>query len=448
MNGAVKPTGGMLAGFGNRYDVLHSRMGNDMEVLTGIRVFFCLMLWGVSGVVAAASLPGSTIPAGVGVNIHFTRGNTQSLDMIAAAGIRVVRMDFTWSSIEKSKGVYDWSAYDELLSNLESRGLQAYFVLDYSNAIYEQTRVSWVGASPSTSYVSSPQHPLSVTAFSNWAKAAAQHFAGHNIIWEIWNEPNLATFWKLQANVAQYNTLALATCSAIKGADASATVIGPATSGFPWDFLTSVLSSGLLNCIDAVSVHSYQTPSTVPENAAADYSKLAALIAQYAPSSRANQIQMISGEWGYYTASSSGVSPATQANYVVRQQLANLLSGVNLSVWYDWMNDGSDSSAPEDNFGLVNTDLSAKPSYTALQAMTQQLSGYHLQGRIATGNAQEYVLAFVNANGQIKFAYWTAGSARAVSLTPVVAGMQLSLLSLSLTGTPQYTDVLGVLAGS
>lgn len=419
-----------------------------MDVFTRVKSLFCILLLASGGPVAAASLPGTTIPAGVGVNIHFTRGNTQSLDLIAAAGIRVVRTDFTWSSIEKSRGVYDWSAYDELVANLETRGLQPYFILDYSNALYEQMRVSWVGAAPTGSYISSPQHPQSVTAFSNWAKAAAQHFSGHNIIWEIWNEPNLATFWTLQPNVAQYNTLALSTCSAIKSADSSAIVVGPATSGFPWDFLTSVLSSGLLNCIDAVSVHAYQTPSTIPENAASDFSKLAALIAQYAPASRASQIQIISGEWGYYTTSNGVVTPAIQAYYVVRQQLSNLLSGVNLSVWYDWMNDGSDTSNPEQNFGLVNTDLSAKPSYTALQTMTQQLAGYHLQSRLPTSNPQDYVLAFINASGQIKIVYWTVAGAHTLSLVPLISTLQLPLLSLSMTATPQYTGVLGVLLGS
>lgn len=419
-----------------------------MDVFSRIRIVLGALLLAAAESVAAANLPGATIPAGVGVNIHFIVGNTQSLDLIAAAGIRVVRMDFYWNSTEKSKGIYDWSAYDQLVSNLEARGLQPYFVLDNSNALYEQTRTSWIGAYPSAKYLPSPQHPLSVTAFSAWAKAAAVHFAGHNVIWEIWNEPNLASFWKPQANVTQYNTLAISTCNAIRSGDSSAVVVGGSISGFDWAFLTPVLSSGLLNCIDAFSVHPYRSPSSSPETAASDYAQLATLIAKYTPSSRTTKIQILSGEWGYYTTSSGGVSTSTQGDYVVRQQLSNLLNSVNLSIWYDWMNDGSDTTDPEDNFGLVNTDLSAKPAYTALQTMTQQLSGYHYQSRLSTGNTQDYVLAFVNASGQIKIVYWTTGTAHNVSLTPVVGGLQLSILSMSLTASPQYTSVLGVLLGT
>lgn len=414
-----------------------------MDVFTRAKAILGALLLVSMGPVCAATLPSSTIPAGVGVNIHFVRGNTQSLDMIAAAGIRVVRMDFAWNATERSKGVYDWSAYDELVSNLESRGLQPYFTLDYSNALHEQTRATWVGAYPSGSYVPAPQHSYSVAAFAAWAKAAAAHFAGHNVIWEIWNEPNQAAFWKPLPNAMQYTTLSRATCGAIKSADPSAMVTGPATAWAPIDFLTTVLSSGVLDCIDAVSIHPYRD---TPESAASDYANVAALIAQYAPPSRASRIQIVSGEWGYHT-TDAGVSPAAQADYVVRQQLSNLLNGVKLSIWYDWMNDGTDTTNAEHNFGLVNTDLSAKPAYTALKTMTQQLSGYHFQSRLSTGNAADYVLAFVNGSGQVKIVYWTTGTAHSVSLAPLVGTLQLSTVNLSLTQSPQYTDILGVLPG-
>src|SRR6476646_7511818 len=86
-----------------------------------------------------AELPGPVLPAGVGVNIHFTRGHEKDLDMIAAAGFKFIRMDFGWAGIERHKDHYDWTAYDELTSNLELRGLHAVYILDYSNPLYEET---------------------------------------------------------------------------------------------------------------------------------------------------------------------------------------------------------------------------------------------------------------------------------------------------------------------
>jgi hypothetical protein len=59
--------------------------------------------------------------------------------LIAAAGLKFVRMDLGWSGIERKQGAYDWSAFDELMANLERRGLRALFILDYSNRLYEET---------------------------------------------------------------------------------------------------------------------------------------------------------------------------------------------------------------------------------------------------------------------------------------------------------------------
>ena len=90
----------------------------------------------------AAEIPDNVLPNGVGVNIHFTRGNAKDLDLIAAAGFKVVRMDFLWGRTERRKGEYDWSEYDELTTELERRGIRPYYILDYSNPLYEATVIT------------------------------------------------------------------------------------------------------------------------------------------------------------------------------------------------------------------------------------------------------------------------------------------------------------------
>src|ERR1700752_4370800 len=90
----------------------------------------------------AAEVPEQVLPQGVGINIHFVRGHDKDLDLIAAAGFKVVRMDFSWSAIERHKDRYDWAEYDELTTNLEKRGIRPMYILDYSNPLYEETVVS------------------------------------------------------------------------------------------------------------------------------------------------------------------------------------------------------------------------------------------------------------------------------------------------------------------
>src|SRR5437016_7858018 len=93
------------------------------------------LLGGFPGLGRAAELPEPVLPAGVGVNIHFTTGHEKDLDLIAAAGFRFIRMDFGWGGVERKKGEYDWSAYDGLTANLDKRGLRAIYILDYSNSL-------------------------------------------------------------------------------------------------------------------------------------------------------------------------------------------------------------------------------------------------------------------------------------------------------------------------
>ena len=401
-----------------------------------------------------ADLPELVLPQGVGVNIHFTRGHERDLDLIAAAGFKFIRMDFGWGGTERKKGEYNWAAYDELTANLEKRGLRALYILDYSNPLYEETVVS---KNPITGKehkdTASPQHPESVTAFARWAGAAAKHFAGRRIIWEIWNEPNIS-FWKPKPDVQQYTALALATAKAVRAADPNATIIGPATSEVPMKFLEEFFAAGALAHLDAVSVHPYRSYKKGSETAAEDYAKLRALIEKHAPTPAKKNLPIISGEWGYSTFTNKGVSLETQAAFLARQQLANLYAGVPISIWYDWKNDGTDLGEREHNFGTVTHDLQPKPAYLAVQTLTRELSGYRIEERLATGT-NDFVL-LLSRGAERKLAAWTTGesheatmgglnfeSASAISGDgkPAEAKLTRRSLSLKLTALPQYVTL-------
>ena len=384
-------------------------------------------------------IPEPVLPAGVGVNIHFVTGHQRDLDLIASAGFKFVRMDFGWGGIERKRGEYDWSGYDELTANLEKRGIRAIYILDYSNPLYEEEVTSpnpISGKQHKTT--ASPQHPESVAAFAKWAAAAAKHFSGRKIIWEIWNEPNIQ-FWQPKPDAQQYAVLALATCKAIRESDPRSTIVGPATSGFPWEFIETLFKSGALEYLDAVSVHPYRNYSKPPESAAADYAKLREMIDRYAPAAKKNKLPILSGEWGYAT-HNKGLSLEKQAAFAARQQLANLLNNVPLSIWYDWKNDGDDPNEGEHNFGTVLSDLKPKPAYTAIQTMTLELSGYRITRRHETGNEKDFVLVLTDANGNCKLAAWTTGDQHNITLNVNLASPLTKALRVTTRWTGE-TDV-------
>jgi hypothetical protein len=301
-----------------------------------------------------------------------------------------------------------------------------------------------------------PRHPESVAAFARWAGAAAVHFRGRGVVWEVWNEPNIG-FWRPRPDVKEYATLLLATIRAVRGAEAGALVVAPATSEFPWSFLETLFATpGVLEGLDGISVHPYR--SRAPETVVEDYVRLRALIeAQAPPGKRA--LPILSGEWGY-SSYSGGVSPEVQAAYLVRQQLVNVWQGVPVSIWYDWKNDGSDPKEREHHFGTVTAALEPKPAYRALQVLTRELAGYRVVRRLAvepveSGDSRAYVFLLNRDGVPPKLAAWSGDRSQVVyvetDLEPgdgvaVVDGLgqpaELKLegkrLRLELQALPQY----------
>jgi hypothetical protein len=387
----------------------------DTELTQSLMKRFVCALTLCAAAASAADLPPLVFPEGVGVNIHFVRGHQRDLDMIRDAGFKFIRMDFGWSAIEKKKGEYNWSDYDELTANLEKRGIRPIYILDYGNALYEEKMGSTNPITKKQVFeVASPQHPESVAAFARWAAAAAKHFKGKRVVWEIWNEPNIS-FWKPKPNADQYATLALATAKAVREADPDATIIGPASSEFPWPFLETFLKSGVLEYIDAVSVHPYRSRRKPPETAAADYAKLRKFIEQYAPNDTKRKTPIISGEWGY-SSNTKNISVQTQAVFLARQQIANVMNGIPISIWYDWKNDGKDPNENEHNFGTVDYDLTPKPAYIAAQTLTRELNGFHIAHPVKTTSTNDVILLLANGGGATKMVAWTSGKEHTVKI--------------------------------
>eukprot|EP00456_Euglypha_rotunda_P028684 TRINITY_DN22639_c0_g1_i1.p1 TRINITY_DN22639_c0_g1~~TRINITY_DN22639_c0_g1_i1.p1 ORF type:complete len:491 (+),score=69.92 TRINITY_DN22639_c0_g1_i1:178-1473(+) len=344
-----------------------------------------------------------------------------------ATGYKIARMDFGWSGIEKQKGVYDFSAYDNLLSQLEAQGVRPYWILDYSNPMYDNGL--------------SPYDDAGRTAFANFAVAAAQHFKGHNIIWEMYNEPNIG-FWTPTPNVTAYAQLAVAVGQAYVDAGiADQTIyIGPATSGFDWNFITGCFTGGVLKYFDAVSIHPYRPTNDIPETVLNDYAQLRSLISQYA-TNPGSPPPIVSGEWGYTTCGpcnpdyNNQAALSTQAKYLARQWLTNALANIPVSIFYDWKDDGTDQTSPEERFGTVQNAYNnstvphtPKPSFIAAQTIQKYLppTKYTLSSRVnamivgqSTVDANIYVLAFRSGGSNTTgYAIWKTDDSTSCSNIP------------------------------
>jgi hypothetical protein len=374
-------------------------------------------------------IPEAVVPMGLGVNIHFIEPPPRDVDMIAAAGFRFIRMDFSWVHIERKKGEYDFSGYAKLVDALAQRGIRPLFILDYGNPLYDNDMA--------------PHTDEGRQAFARFAAAGAAKFKGRGVLWELWNEPNIF-FWRPRPNVNDYMALAKVALPAVRKADPNATIIAPATAGMDMNFMERCFEQGLLELIDAVSVHPYRRQP--PETVTRDYQRLRALIARHAP--KGESIPILSGEWGY---SVTWIPKEQQGQYLARQFLTNLMNDVPLSIWYDWHDDGQDPKEQEHNFGTVTWDYQPKPAYVAAQTLIKELSGFRFTKRLSLSSENDYALLFSKGKEQ-KLALWTTGDTHKVDLNlDVPSATVVSMTgekrtvtttdgkwSLELSGSPQY----------
>ncbi|MCY9026863.1 glycoside hydrolase family 5 protein [Priestia megaterium] len=335
-----------------------------------------------------------SIPGGLGVSIH-SNITDEDIQMIADAGFKWVRIDIFWERVETKKGHYDFknSGYDKLNKKLKDHNIKPYYILNYSNSLYEKDR----------SIVTDGGR----TAFSEFVKATTKRYKNQGGIWEIWNEPNIALFWENQPSYEDYARLVKVVAPIIKKQDPSGLVVAPAIStlnnnGLSW--LNEVLDQNILNEIDAISVHPYRLTS--PETVVNDYRKLKKMIKLYTD----KDIPIISSEWGYSMADRElPLTETQQAKYLTRMFLINLQEDIPVSIWYDWKNDGNDPDDKQHNYGITFNDSTQKLSYNAIQTLTTNLKEYTFSKTIKYGRADNHILEFKNADGKKALVFWTTG---------------------------------------
>lgn len=357
------------------------------------------------------------VPAGFGVNVHFSQPAPGEMQMLVDSDIKWLRVDFLWQYTEKEKGKYDFSIFEPLVKQAKENNIGLIFILAYGNTLYND-------GGP-------PRSEETIQAFASWATAAAKHFQNHGILWEVWNEPSGDMFWPPKRNVGEYNKLALAVGKKFQTEVPGEILIGPALSRMDWDYLEANFKAGLLNYWSGVSVHPYRE-RLHPETFGRDVPRLKKLIARYAPAGK--KIPIISGEWGYPSIEGD-VDEQTQAAYLVRMYLTNLAQGIPLSIWYDWRDDGQDPKNREHHFGTVyqkfypgrTPAFDPKPAFHAMKTLTHQLKGFRFSDRLPPKDDNDYILVFSKPSGshtsEKRLVFWTSSPKKEIYKIALGKGM-------------------------
>jgi hypothetical protein len=309
------------------------------------------------------------VRSGWGVSIHALEDPDADYAHMAAAGIRVVRMDLNWARTEPARGQYDWSYADALVTKAAAHNLRPLLILAYSNPVYDGPSAAPRGIRMQAA----PARPDTDAAFARWAAAAAQHFRSAQPILEIWNEPNQDRFWQPGSSADGYAGLAADTCQAIRAAAPDTMILAPALSNTPpllpaSPFLDRFARSPAARCVSAISIHPYLFMGAIDGGVnwwRGVSSHLAGLGLTKPLANSESGLSTYSGR----------LSDVDQASYLVRMFVQDAAAGLPVSIWYDWQDDGTNPNEPEHHFGLKNHDGQPKPAYSALKTLTSAIGG-------------------------------------------------------------------------
>jgi len=328
---------------------------------------------------------------GSGLSVQFTDNYLhlpdwrERLALASTLGAAIVRIDLNWPWVEQQPGHYDWSLYDSYAAEMEKLRLRPLFILNRPNPLHGTPYTAVVDGAPHRG-PQPPSTPSQIAAFTRWAAAAAERYRHLHPIWEIWNEPDQDGFWPPKPNPQDYVTLARETCRTIKQHVPDAFVTGPAAAQIPtvWrprkPLMQALLNDKeLLSCLDALSLHTHRF-GQLPETVSRDYAVLRNNYLAAWPAEVPRK-PIIDTEWGD-SVYLSGISEDTQARWLPRMILTNLMEHVALTNWYCLMDTGTNDNEIEDRFGLIRSDGTMRPSFQAYQTLSREIGGMSLRETI------------------------------------------------------------------
>jgi hypothetical protein len=417
-----------------------STIGNDKrgKTLAGLCLGW-LLIWSMIDQCRAGAWPDARIGAGLGVQVKPERTHDDDLSRIRSSGFSYLRFDMRWADVEQQREHYDWRFFDDFIAKLRAHDLNAIVILNGGNPIYS----GMVAMPPEKAFglnalAAAPRDDTAVKAFAAFGAAAAERYGTRDIIWEIWNEPDTVPFWPPRPDADTFAKLATETCAAIRRVRSEATVVAPGLAGLPGksrsatNLLGTLLRSPVSSCLNAVSIHLHRL-TEMPESVLIDYADvIRPFIIGHTP--RVQQpLRVISGEWGYTT---TKATEDQQASYLIRSHLINLLSGVPLSIWYEWRDSGTAAHDDEAHFGLI--DDSGRIKTAAALSLLSEIKDATLETRLPSGNASCFVLQLRQPDGRHQLLAWLSAERILGSTVLQIDGATPE--SHKLTGFPQLFD--------
>ncbi len=315
----------------------------------------------------------------------------QAWPVLDELGVKWARVQSGWARTEKQPGVYDFAWLDAIVDQLLERKVQPWLSISYGNPVYtKDMNTAPPGLPPCNTGcnefgVGFPpiQTPAERQGWQNYVRALVKHFRGRVSHYEVWNEPDLLSFWKCQPKAADYVDLVRLTAEPLREEQPEAKLIGGAIAWgmtvWSLKFLEDCMKAGLHELIDIITYHGYKS---VPErHSSQEIAAFTQIVNRYKPS-----LQYWQGEAGVQSkvpeAGNAGalatmkLSEDIQARMLLRRTMLELHNGCSMSSYFhmaDFAHYAGDRRTY--HYGLVRLeDGSPKPAFYALQTLCTLLA--------------------------------------------------------------------------
>ncbi|GAA1598830.1 hypothetical protein GCM10009804_64200 [Kribbella hippodromi] len=313
-----------------------------------------------------------------GMDMHFGHQPNDStlFTLMSRLGFTYTRTDQSWNPVELTPGTYTWSNYitDAEVPVAKQAGLTTLLISAYNNKNYDG------GVTPYTQ--------AGWDAYGRYTNAIFEHFGQYTKDIEVYNEFNggfdtaTACNQTIADKVRCYLGLLKATHQAVKvnGGHTDANLIGPVAAGIDKPWITGLLDGGALSYLDTFSFHNYagSNPETM-------YAEVPWLKQQIRDHNGGKDLPLWITETGQQVM--PGVATeADQADFAIRLPVLAFAAGIDKYFWYDLLNDGSDPTNKEHNFGQLKQPTTGvvaqapKPSLVTQATVLRQIGGLPLTG--------------------------------------------------------------------
>lgn len=365
-----------------------------------------------------------------GVNTHRGRNpDDVNVRLIAEIGARIVRFDIPWIDLER-QGKYDFRPYDDLINQLRHSGRSIILLLAYGHPDHSDGRAE-------DGFPLPPRTPEQRSAYGRYVQAVAQRYHGADIVYEIWNEPNLALFWPPAPDAKAYGELLAEATQAIRSVQPAATIIpaGLANENDPSEFLRTLAATGILDQLDGISFHPYRQDD--PENGLHDISKFETAVAGRAA------LPLWITEWGYsesWLAKSGQTKQRQQAVLIAKIMLTAAVAKAKAALIYDLIDDGSDPNDQESSFGLYDYNFKAKQAADAFRMLASVMSDCN-RYEFKIDVARNIITATFNTDSSVSYVIWTYAAGRPREICFAADGRPTTLKDVA--GNPLPVETCG-----